>query len=378
MTPSPVAADGAPLRVLLTTPNLGVGGAERVVVELANGLQARGDTVAVAAAPGPLEAGLDDAVERIVLPETARSFAATAAVAPRLARELRAFRPDAIHTQNVKSTVVAGTAARLASPVGRRAKVIATFHGVTPGEVRTGARLLRLADEVVSVSSDLAQALDGAGFPPARSVVIENAVPAPPPLSAERSQALTRELSLEGAQVVCAVGRLVAQKAHDRFVAAAALVARQEPGARFLILGEGALRAGLEAQIEQLGLGGRVTLAGVRDDAREVIALADLVVFSSDWEGLSLVALEALAAGTPVVATDVAGMRDLLGGGAGALAESLTPEALADQILALLRDPVRRATMGARGRELIESRFSLDGMVEAYRVRYKRLAARAA
>lgn len=362
------------MRVLLTTAHMAVGGAERVVVELAEGCGERGDEVAVAAAAGPLDGELERlGAERFELPETGRSLVRTALLAPVLARRLRAFAPQVVHAHNIKAATVAATAARLASPRGR-IPVLATFHGVTPGEMRAAARLLRLADDVVCVSRDLAGALNDAGLAPARATVIENAVPVSGPLSEQRRRELDRELALNGSPLVCAVGRLVPQKAHHRFVDAAALVSGQEPRARFLILGEGPLRGELTARIDALGLADRVRLAGVRADARDVMARADVVVFSSDWEGLSLVALEALSAGTPVVSTDVAGMRELLAGGAGALTSAFTPEALAEELLALLGDPDRRQAMGERGRELVAHRFSLDRMVEAYRARYALLA----
>lgn len=362
------------MRVLLTTAHMAVGGAERVVVELAEGCRTRGDEVAVAAAPGPLDSELERLdVERFDLAETGRSVARTASLAPTLARRLRAFRPDVVHAHNVKAAAVAGVAARLASP-RRRPPVLVTFHGVRPDEMSPAARLLRLADHTVCVSHDLANALVGAGLPLERTTVIENAVPVGGALSERRRREIDAELGLNGSPLVCAVGRLVPQKAHHRYVDAAALVAAQEPRARFVILGEGPLRGELAAQIERLDLGDRVRLAGVRADAREVMARADLVAFSSDWEGLSLVALEALSAGTPVVSTDVAGMRDLLAGGAGALTSAFTAEALAEDLLALLRDCDRRRAMGERGRDLIARRFSLDRMVEAYRARYELLA----
>jgi glycosyltransferase involved in cell wall biosynthesis len=138
-----------------------------------------------------------------------------------------------------------------------------------------------------------------------------------------------------------------------------------DAGARFLIAGEGPLRATLEARRDELGLGARVTFLGPRSDARELMARADLVVFSSDWEGLSIAALEALAAGTPVVTTPVEGMGLLLGD-AGVVAPDFSPGALGGCIEALLADPHRRAAMGEAGRALVAQRFSPAAMLDAY------------
>jgi glycosyltransferase involved in cell wall biosynthesis len=100
------------------------------------------------------------------------------------------------------------------------------------------------------------------------------------------------------------------------------------------------------------------------------MAAADLVAFSSDWEGLSLAALEALAAGTPVVSTPVEGMREL----PAALTASFDPEDLGDLIAALLADAPRRAAIGAAGRRLVAERYSLTAMLDAYERLYRELA----
>jgi glycosyltransferase involved in cell wall biosynthesis len=112
---------------------------------------------------------------------------------------------------------------------------------------------------------------------------------------------------------------------------------------------------------------------GVRQDARDIIARADVVAFASEWEGLSIVALEALAAATPVVSTDVQGMHELLDGGAGAIVPKDDGASLAAAILALLSDRREREAMGRAGRALIEREFSLRGMIEAYLGLYSEL-----
>ena len=89
-------------------------------------------------------------------------------------------------------------------------------------------------------------------------------------------------------------------------------------------------------------------------------------MLTSDSEGLPIAALEALAAGMPVVSTPVAGMRELLGSGAGTVVADFTPTAVASATLAALRDPQARARQGAAGRRLVEERHSMAAMVERY------------
>ena len=97
------------------------------------------------------------------------------------------------------------------------------------------------------------------------------------------------------------------------------------------------------------------------------------MVLSSDREGHSIAALEALAAGTPVVSTEVAGMRELLGTGAGLIVSSWQPRDLAGGITALLADDAHRLQMGAEGRRLVAKRFSVSAMEGRYASLYARL-----
>jgi glycosyltransferase involved in cell wall biosynthesis len=282
-----------------------------------------------------------------------------------LAAAIRRVRPHVVHAHNVKAAAEAGIAARLARGP-RRPAVLATFHGVLPAEYRSAARLLRAADAVACVSPDLAAGLRAAGLPGA--AVVRNGVPppgAPAPLPAGVAP-----------PVVVAAGRLVAQKNHERLLLAARHVRELGVPATFLVAGDGPLRSALAARARELGLADAVRFLGARDDAPGLMAAADLVAFSSDWEGLSVAALEALAAGTPVVSTPVEGMRELLGDGA--LATSFAPEELGDLIAGLLRDAPRRAALAAAGRARVEERYSAAAMVGGYERLYRELSARRA
>jgi glycosyltransferase involved in cell wall biosynthesis len=262
---------------------------------------------------------------------------------------------------------------RLAGP--RRPPLLTTYHGVPHEEVDAAARILRLADLVACVSTDLMEQLAERGIPAERLAVVPNGVPDPEPTSAETMRALDAELGLGvGTPVVSVVGRLVPQKAHDRFLRAAKLVHEQVPEAKFLVVGDGELRAQTEALAAQLGLADAVVFTGIRSDATTIIARSDLLVFSSDWEGLSIAALEALARGVPVVSTAVEGTRELLSEGAGVVVPH-EEEALATAIVECLGDPERRAELGATGRRIHRERFSTAHMAAAYRTLYERLLA---
>jgi len=359
------------VRILLSVAEMTTGGAERMVAELASGLLELGDAVAVAGDTGDFDRLLENSdAERYPLPGRGRSPVTAARAARRLHRAIRHFRPQILHTHNVKAT---GVAAVAELPLrGRRTPLVATFHGVRRQEYRRATRILRLADAVVCVSNDLLEGLARCGMRRDRLRVIPNAVPLEPPLSPGRRAALDRELVLDEGPVVSLIGRLVDQKAPGRFIEAAARVAIERSDCRFLVVGEGPLRPVTEHLARRLGIADVDRFTRMRADARELIARSDLVVFSSEWEGMPVVALEALAAAVPVVSTDVEGMTELLGTGAGTVVDR-DARSLATEIVALLGLPERRAEMGRTGREMIAAEFSVREMVAAYQHLYREL-----
>ncbi len=361
------------MRILLASPSMRIGGAERIVTMLASGLVKRGHEVALVAPRGERDVDLRDVPHvRLPLDDHGRAASGVIRATAQMSRAISRVKPDVVHAQNVKYAAIAHAAAVVARP-GRHIPVLATFHGVLPAEYRRSALLLRLVDHVACVSSAVLEQIVAAGLPSSRVSLVRNAVEIPPPIDPARRAELNRDLGLAGAPVVAIVGRLVSQKAHDRFVIAAQLVAQAQPAVRFLIVGDGPRRAEIERQVDTLGLADRVIFTGRRSDAREIIARAQILVFSSNWEGLSIAALEALAAGTPVVSTDVEGMRELLAGGAGAIVPIDDGTSLGQRILALLNDKTELLAMGRTGSELVAREFSLEKMVDSYVNLYEQL-----
>jgi glycosyltransferase involved in cell wall biosynthesis len=164
-----------------------------------------------------------------------------------------------------------------------------------------------------------------------------------------------------GPPVVLGVGRLTRQKDFESLVRAFAQVRQHRP-ARLLILGEGEERSALEALVRELGLESDVALPGFQAGAQACMTRAAVFVLSSAWEGLPTVLIEALAAGTTVVATDCpSGPREILRGGElGRLVPPGDVEALARGILAALGGTARRVPLT----ELRE--FTQEFAAEAY------------
>ncbi len=147
----------------------------------------------------------------------------------------------------------------------------------------------------------------------------------------------------------------------DVLVRAAFEVRKRVPGARFLVVGGGRLEGGLRRLIRELGLEGAVILAGARDSALAYVKAFDVGVLTSDSEGFPNAILEYMAAGVPVVATDVGGNREVVRDRSlGVLVPPGDHAALARAIVGLLEDDARRAETGSRGRGLIRSTFAWD------------------
>jgi glycosyltransferase involved in cell wall biosynthesis len=309
-------------RVALVTSSMEGGGAQRAVAKLAAGLVAQGHAVdlVLAHARGPYLAELppevrvvDLAVRRVAL-----------AVVP-LAAYLRRERPRVVFSALDYVNVVA-VVARALSRVDVRL-VVSERNTLTTAAAQSTRRRTRLmprlarwaypkADAVVAVSDGVAEDLvRGIGLRPSQVRVLNNPVVTPELQQLRQQRPAHPWLRDAGVPVVLAVGRLVAQKDHATLLEAFALVRRDRP-ARLVVLGEGPLRAGLEAIAQRLGVADDVDLAGFDANPYAAMAAASVFVLSSRWEGSPGVLIEALACGARVVATDCpSGPRQILDGG---------------------------------------------------------------
>lgn len=181
------------------------------------------------------------------------------------------------------------------------------------------------------------------------------------------------------AYVVGSVGRLRPQKGYHIWLAAAAQVRAVIPQAHFLLIGDGELRPQLEQQAHELGIAEAVTFLGPRHDVEALYPLFDLFVSSSLWEGLPTVILEAMAAGCPVVATAVAGTRELVADGhTGLLAPPDNPGQLAAAIVRMAQEPVLTQTMAIAAKRFVSDKFSIEAVARQHETLYRSLVVDAA
>lgn len=364
------------MKVMAVVAEMGSGGAEAVVLELTTGLVGRGFDVVVASAGGRRDAAVRASGGRTAtVPLAGRSVVGVVRAQRTLRRLSAQEQPDVIHAHNVGATLSArlATSRRFAALPGgaqqQRPPLLTTFHGVAAGDYARAAQVLdRCSDHVVAVHQQVAERLRGAGLRRAPLTVVSNAISIPP--SVARDTART-ELGLpRDVPVALCAARLVRQKRHDVLLDAWSRL----PGKPVLLLaGTGELAAEVARDVVRRGLQDRVRLLGERDDVPLLLAAADVFVLSSDWEGLPIALLEAMAAGVPVVATEVDGVGEALGDRAARLVPPGDPVALSAALAAVLGDAGLRTAMSAAGRQRATQRWSAPAMVEAYCSTYAEL-----
>ena len=350
------------MRILHAIQELRTGGAERVVVALAKGAQAAGHQVAVASAEGALVSELDGPHYPLPLVERRLSRLPGAIFAVR--RAVHRFRPGprALPQPGHRGR---GRARRRSAAGARPGSSASTaFRTRTTAARRRcsgspGCRSWRAARE--SPSGSRRRVVEPT------ATILNGVSPAPPP--ADRA-ALAKEWGIAPDRpLLLTVGRLVPVKNQELAIRALAEV----DDATLAIVGEGPSLDALRRAARDAGVEKRVVFAGLRPDARELIGAADAVVLPSRAEGLPLVALEALAAGTPLVATAVRGVRELVDDSTALLAPPDDPAALAAELSRVLADKELAERLSRAGLELA-ARHSEETMVAAYLDLYDRVA----
>ncbi|MCM8825027.1 MAG: glycosyltransferase family 4 protein, partial [Candidatus Omnitrophica bacterium] len=166
--------------------------------------------------------------------------------------------------------------------------------------------------------------------------------------------------------IIGSVGNLRKAKGYDVLIDAAKIICKKRKDIKFEILGKGPLENHIKQKVDNLKLGQFVKLCGFVEDVYNYIMNFDIVVIPSLWEGFPVVALEAMACGKPIVATNAGDLPEIVEDGkTGIIVTVGDPEALAAAILMLISNPEIRKKMGNNALKRVEM-FSYDSMVERY------------
>ena len=229
---------------------------------------------------------------------------------------------------------------------------------LTPAKSRAQLSVLRWCDRVVCNSRAAADRLIANGMPETKVTVIANGLP--PTAFAKADPAFHRSASLLRVGMIARMNSPL--KNHSTFLRAAARVHSKLSGTEFLLAGDGPLRPELERQAEELGIRNHVQFLGDRRDIPEILASLDVSVLPSASESLSNAILESMAAGVPVVATDVGGNSELVTAERGILVPVGDEDRLAGAVEQLLMDSEMRTGLGRRAKTFAESNFTIATM----------------
>jgi L-malate glycosyltransferase len=290
----------------------------------------------------------------------------------RLTRWLRDIRPAVVHAHDPHAVALAALAL--------------SFQRVTPAPVLVASRRVDFALKAnsfsrlkhrqvhlfICASDAIRQMLVAQDVPESRAVTVHEGVDldhiaARPPRSLHEEFWLPR-----GVPVVLNVAALTGHKGQRYLIDAAALVVRERPDTRVVILGEGALRAALEHQVKDLGLVRHVLLPGFRPDVLSLLKTCDVFVMSSVMEGLGTSLLDAMACARPIVATSTGGIPEVVvDGETGLLVPPRDAAALAGAIVTLIDDTARARQLASAGFERVRRQFSAERMVRETLVAYE-------
>jgi glycosyltransferase involved in cell wall biosynthesis len=384
--------------VLHILPDLALGGGQIMLLRTVSALRERGGEHFVCALRG---GACEDDYRKAGIPILVAGLDGKHKAAGAFRRALKFARQAKIGIVHTNSTPIDRAFGQmLALKLG--VPVVNTFHGMPPGRIAFPHRLRdipaflrqrtmlptnRLLSRInlthsVAVSAPVAEAyIAWLGLPPDSMTVIHNGLPAsayaaPDPV---QSATLRAELNLDGrSPVLIAVARLVEGKGHALLLDTLAELVPQYPDALLLLAGDGPLRPALEDNAAERGLEHHIRFLGTRSDVTALLAVSDILVSASAFEGFGLAVLEGMAQGLPVVALDLPALRSFIDDGAsGVLVRYPQPAALAAAIRKLLADPAAAAELGRNARQRAEA-FSIEASAAGYEALYRDLISQAA
>jgi len=366
--------------------NLEFGGGERVFAQLINRLSGERYKIMVACLPtGAFIEKIEGSEVEVKSVDMRSRF--NPGVILRLANLMKRENVDIVHSQGARADFFARIAAKLAGVPIVVSTVPMPVEGFDVSPIRKLTYTVfnrfseRFVDRFIVVSDSLEKIMiEKHGIGPQRVVKIYNGIEKDEYCIADEEIAYRRskfrkELGLgEDVPVVGAIGRLVWQKGFEYLIEAIPDLLKEFKKARFLIVGEGPLKDGLNVKSKMLKIEDKIIFTGFRSDIKEILASIDILVMPSLLEGLPIVLLEAMAMMKPIVATDIDGIKEVLDNGkTGLLIPPKNPRALTYAIVNLLLHRDKAYQMGIDARKVVEERFEVDIMVQKVEKVYEEL-----
>lgn len=359
---APAGADKQKILYLFAA--LPVGGAERLLVDELRQLDRRRfePAVCVLSEKGPIGEVIEREGIPLVVMGRMKSKRFDPALVLQIARLLSDGQFQVLHAHLYHAAMYGRMAARLISRK-KRPKVFVTIHNIypkpRPRRHWMNRWLARWTDAVVAVSDDVRESiLRYDKIHPKKIRVIENGIDVERFRDSIDRRTSRKRLGIsEEARIIGCVARLTEQKGHLYLIRAFAQVHRNFPMARLILVGDGELLGKLKNEATRLGVNDAVWFMGTQDDIPGILKSMDVFVLPSLWEGLGLAAAEAMAAGIPVIGTNVAGLRKLvIPDQTGYLVPPADPTALAAAIEAVLAHPEKlRSCVETAGSFVLEN-----------------------
>lgn len=368
------------INVMQVTFGMGIGGMERVIQSLCRGIDKNKYTIRVFCLnlKGGFGEELEkDGIEVIYSPRQSRLDRYLRAW--EIAKAIKQYKIDVLHAHHTPAFLDAFLASRLAKVPA----FINTDHCKkypAPKGFMLAERMAAIfADKIVAVSNHTKQDLiDFEHISPSKIDVIYNGIDFPKYDGSCGIRAMKKELGVaEDERVIGCVSRLDEQKGYDLFLDTAALIIKKVPNTRFIIVGGGVKENELKERSRNLGINNRITFTGWRLDANRILQLFDLFLLTSNFEGMPIVLLEAMASGKPIVATAVGGIPEVVQHGeTGFVVKSRNAKEVAQYALRIINDMELSAKIKKNSISAYNAKFRAKPMIDAYEHLYESTLAR--
>jgi glycosyltransferase involved in cell wall biosynthesis len=371
------------MKILMLSTSLGLGGADREVINLACNLKKRGHEIKVVAMVSlglmgyeAIARGID--VETLEMPPGIPDIR----VLPRLVKLIKTWNPDVLHSHMVHANILART---LRTFTPNLPVLVSTAQNVDESE---GQRWRDVAYRVTDFLCDTTSNVSQVGVdryikirlvPEHKIRFIPNSVDNDKFSPNQELRMATREaLSLSDRFTWLAVGRFYLQKDYPTMIRAFDIIRKQHPESILVIAGEGELQDSMRDLLAELKLQENIKFLGPRQDISALMNAADAHVMSSAWEGMPLALLEAASTGLPIVSTDVGGVKEtVISGETGFLTPAGDPVALAASMHALMQLPIaERISMGEAGRAFVMTNYGVEKITTQWEETYRQLLAK--